>query len=74
MLQEKCIDDPTSRQQLKDALWKNLCSGKVVGSMTLEKLWERTEGKVRQDLNVSGEVDLRISERIRKARARAGMR
>jgi len=30
LLQEKCIDDPNSRQQLKDALWKNLvCAGHV---------------------------------------------
>jgi len=41
--------------------------------MTLEKLWERTEGKVADNLNLSGEVNLTISERIRKARARAGI-
>jgi len=31
LLHEKCIDDPNTRQQLKDALWKNLCSAKVGG-------------------------------------------
>ena len=70
LLEEK-LSDPEFRKTYKDALWKKLLSERVVGSMTLEKVWERTEGKVAQDVNLGGEVGIRtISERMAKAEER----
>lgn len=70
LLEEK-LSDPAFRATYKEALWKKLLSERVVGSMTLEKVWERTEGKVAQDLNLNGELALSISERMAKARERS---
>lgn len=68
---EERLSDPALRQQFKDALWSKLLSEKVVGSMTLDKVLERTEGKVADQLQVSGDVALTISDRLAKARERA---
>lgn len=70
MLAEK-LEDPKMRKQLKDALWAKLLSGRVVGSMTLDTLWDRTEGKVAQPLKVDGEVKISLADAIKEARERA---
>jgi len=57
MLEEK-LSDPEYRAQYKESLWRKLLSEKVVGSMTLERVWERTEGKLTQPVDVSGEIDI----------------
>jgi hypothetical protein len=70
MLAEK-LADPAERQAFKDAHWKKMMSNTVVSSMTLEKVLDRTEGKVSQPVQVSGELTVSLSDEIRKARQRA---
>ena len=70
MLEEK-MADPEARQAFKEAHWKKLLSNTVVSSMTLEKILDRTEGKVSQPVQVSGELSVSLSDEIRKARERA---
>ena len=70
MLEEK-MADPDARQAFKEAHWKKLLSNTVVSSMTLEKILDRTEGKVSQPVAISGELSVSLSEEIRKARQRA---
>lgn len=69
MLQEKLVD-PTYRKQYKESLWQNMISGKVVGAMTRDTVWDRTEGKVAQPVRVSGELTVSLAEEMRKARGR----
>jgi len=57
MLQER-LDDPKARQQFKDAMWRSLVSGDRSGVMTLQRIWERTEGKLAQPLDVNTSVDI----------------
>jgi hypothetical protein len=68
LLVEK-LDSPAGRKQFKDALWKRLLSVTVSGSMTLDKIWARIEGPIRDELEVTVKDDL--AEVIRKARERA---
>jgi hypothetical protein len=69
MLEEK-LKDPKFREQYKDSLWKKLLAQGVVSAMTLDKIWERTEGKVTQTVDVNGTLNITISERMRKAKER----
>ena len=70
MLEEK-LADPDAREAFKKAHWEKLLSRTVVSSMTLEKILDRTEGKVSQPVAISGELSVSLSEEIRKARQRA---
>lgn len=70
LLEEICSDD-SQRQEFKAALKGKLLSKGVVSAMTLDKMWERTEGKVPQDLNLGGEVTLNLADAISQARKRA---
>jgi hypothetical protein len=67
-LLEEMLSDPVQREQYKESLRQKLLSQRVVGAMTLDKVWDRTEGKVAQPIEVSGE--LAISDRMAKARER----
>ena len=72
LLQEK-LQDPVFRESYKESLWQKLLSNKMVSSMTLEKVWERTEGKVTQPVDVTGELTVRtLSEKMAKAKERLG--
>ena len=70
MLEEK-LGDEGFRKQFKEAMWRDLLSGKVMGAMTRDTLWERTEGKVAQPVRVSGELSISLADEVRKARERA---
>lgn len=67
LLKEK-LEDPQFRDQYKEQLWRKLLASNVVGAMTLDRVWERTEGKMTQPVDV--EVSLTISDRLSKARKR----
>lgn len=69
MLEEK-LSDPAERKRWKDAQWEKMIKSGVVGAMFMEKAWERTEGKVSQPVQVSGELTVSLSDEIRKARQR----
>lgn len=69
LLEEK-LSDPQYRADYKEQLWQKLLSGRVVGAMTLDRVWERTEGKIPQSLELNGEITITLSERIEKARAK----
>lgn len=69
MLAER-LADPAYRQQYKQAMWEKLLAKGVVGAMTLDSLWDRTEGKVAQPVRVSGELTVSLAEEMRKARSR----
>ena len=66
MLAEK-LGDPAFRAQFKEALWKRLLSDKVSGSMTLDRLWERTEGKLPEEIGLSENVNSCITIQFVKA-------
>ena len=67
MLEEN-LADPIERKAFKDATWKKLKSERVVSSMTLEKVLDRTEGKLTQPVDVSGTIDIgQILEKWRNA-------
>jgi len=70
MLEEK-LKDPTFRQQYKESLWQKLLAKGVVSAMTLDKVWERTEGKVTQPVDLNGNLNVTtVSERLRRAKER----
>lgn len=69
-LLEEIASDPVQRQVFKDAVKQKLLAKGVVSAMTLDKLWERHEGKVVQPVQVDGEIELKLSERMQKARER----
>ena len=69
MLEEK-LNDPDERRRFIQAHWEKLLSKTVVSSMTLEKILDRTEGKVSQPVQVSGDLTVSLSDEIRKARQR----
>jgi hypothetical protein len=71
LLEEK-LTNPEFRTEFKDALWKRLLSDRVAGSMTLREIWDRLEGKVRDEIELSvsegfREVVQRARERVSKA-------
>ena len=71
LLEERLENSPEYRQQYKEMLWANMLSNKVVGAMTRDSVWERTEGKVSQPVDLNGNISvLTISERMQKARKR----
>jgi hypothetical protein len=57
MLEER-LDDAQFRQEFKDAMWHSLVSGDHSGVMTLQRIWERTEGKLTQPVDVSATLDI----------------
>lgn len=69
LLEEK-LSNPVTREQYKEALWRDLMSGKVVASMTRSEVWERTEGKVTQPVEIDGNLKVTLSQAIQKARQR----
>ena len=68
MLEEK-LTNPKYRAEFKDALWKRLLSDRVAGSMTLREIWDRLEGKVRDEIELS--VSDGFREVVQRARERA---
>ena len=66
MLEEK-LSDPKERARFIDAFWKKLLSKTVVSAMTLEKILERTEGKVSLPVQVTGDLTVSLAEEMRKA-------
>src|SRR5215467_9010738 len=67
--QEPPPDEPAGSRQFKDAVWKRVLSPTVSGAMTLDKIQERLEGKVRDEIDLNVKDD--FAEIIRKARLRA---
>jgi hypothetical protein len=67
LLEEK-LQNEEFRVAYKEAMWQRLMSQRVVGAMTLDKVWERTEGKVTQPVEMT--VNLSLAERLEKARQR----
>lgn len=70
LLEEK-LQDPEARKQFKEAMWAKLLSGKVVGSMTLDTVLERTEGKIAQPVKMEGNLTISLADAIKEARERA---
>jgi len=67
-LLEEIASDPQKREQFKQAILNKLMAKGVVSAMTLDKLWERHEGKVVQPVQVDGDLNLTLSERFAKAK------
>lgn len=57
MLKEK-LSDPIFREQYKEHLWEKLMGKGVVSAMTLDSIWERTEGRLTIPVDVSGSIDI----------------
>jgi hypothetical protein len=57
-LLERKLSDPAEREAFIQAQWGKLLSKTVVSSMLLEKMLDRTEGKLTQPVDVSGQIDI----------------
>jgi hypothetical protein len=68
MLEEK-LSDPAARAAFKEAEWAKLIGKGVVSVMLLEKMLDRTEGKLTQPVEVGGSID--IMSIIEEGRKRA---
>lgn len=55
---ERKLSDPVERMAFIEAQWQKLNSKGVVSTMLLEKVLDRTEGKLTQPVDVSGEIDI----------------
>lgn len=69
LLEEK-LSNPVFREQYKQAQWNKLLKDNVVGAMTLDRVWERTEGKLPTNVDITGNVNITLSERMTKAEER----
>lgn len=67
-LLEEIAADPEKREQFKQSIQQKLLAKGVVSAMTLDKLWERHEGKVTQPVQIDGDLNLTLSERFAKAK------
>ena len=67
-LLDEIAEDPEKRAAFKESIRQKLLAKGVVSAMTLDKLWERHEGKVVQPVLVDGELNLTLSERFSKAK------
>lgn len=68
-LLEEIASDPEKREAFKQSIQQKLLAKGVVSAMTLDKLWERHEGKVVQPVQVDGELNLTLSERFQHAKS-----
>jgi hypothetical protein len=69
---EELLSDPIIRDQIKEAIKQRLTSGRMVGTIEMKEAAERLEGKVKQSVEVEGELALlTLSERMQRARERA---
>ena len=68
-LLDEIASDPERREQFKQSILQKLLAKGVVSAMTLDKLWERHEGKVTQPVQVDGNLNLTLSERFERAKA-----
>jgi hypothetical protein len=68
MLEER-LQDEQNRELFKEAMWAKLTGKGVVSVMLLEKMLDRTEGKLTQPVEVSGDID--ITAIIEEGRKRA---
>ena len=66
-LLEEMMSDPKQRMEYKQSLKAKLLAKGVVSAMTLDKVWERTEGKVAQPVRVSGELTVSLAAEMRQA-------
>lgn len=69
-LLEEMMSDPAQRAEYKQSLKQKLLAKGVVSAMTLDKVWERTEGKVAQPVRVSGELTVSLAEELREGEER----
>ncbi len=65
---EERLSDPAFRAAFKDMVWTKLLSNGVAGAMTLDRIWERTEGKVVQPVDVG--VQMSIKQLLEAGRKR----
>jgi hypothetical protein len=65
-LYKELLDSPEIIAEVRNSVRAMVKSGRMVGMLQLKEMAERVEGKVTQPI----EVEVSISERIRKARER----
>jgi len=68
---EEILDNKTDREEIKDSIALTLKSGRMAGVLLLREAAERTEGKVVQSVDLSGEINLTLAETIAKRRKKA---
>ena len=71
MLEER-LKEPETRAAFKDAMWLKMTGKGVVSVMALEKILDRTEGKLSQPVEVSGEIDIMTIIEEGRKRAEGG--
>lgn len=71
-LYEEILSDPAFIEKARKSVEAMVTSGRMVGQLQLKEMAERVEGKVSQSIEVNGELTLSLSERMQKARERAG--
>lgn len=65
---EEIFESGQDRDEIKDSIALTLKSGRMAGVLLLREAAERLEGKVTQELELSGEVSLSLAETISKRR------
>ncbi len=66
MLEEK-LTNPDDRVAYKEATWRKMMMGNVVSAMTTDRVVERTEGKLPTNVDITGNINVTLSERMAKA-------
>lgn len=67
---EQLLAKPNNRKEIKDSLLKILTSGRMAAVLLAREMAERTEGKVAQEVAVSGSLNLSLAETIQERRKR----
>jgi hypothetical protein len=66
-LLDERLGNKEDREYFKQQMWAKLNSHRVIGAMTLDRVWERTEGKLVTPVELQGEVDIKhVIEAARK--------
>ena len=61
---EKILRNAKNRKEIEDAIFQTLISGRMAGVLLLREAAERTEGKVTQEIEVNGTLQLLSDEEL----------
>jgi hypothetical protein len=62
---EKILKNAKNREEIEQAIFETLKSGRMAGVLLLREAAERTEGKVSQEVEVSGNITMISDEELR---------
>jgi hypothetical protein len=68
---EEIFDSKTDASEIKDSMALTLKSGRMAGILLLKEAADRLEGRVQDNINVTGEINITLAETIAKRRKKA---